>query len=66
MKTNPIARRLVRVRVVLLGVALAASLGVEFFFGASAVARISQTTGVQTDGPAVPPMHFWDCLATTR
>ena len=53
MKTNPSARHLVRIRVIMLSMALAAAVGLEFYLGASLAARIGQTTVHQTDSPAV-------------
>ena len=50
MKTNPAARTLVKIRFLLLCASLAAIVGLEFYFGASFAARISQTTVIQTDG----------------
>ena len=54
MKTNPSARHLVRIRVMMVCVALAAIVGLEFYLGAFLAARIGQTTARQTDSPAAP------------
>ena len=54
MKTNPSARHLVKIRVMMVCVAFAAIVGLEFYLGAFLAARIGQTTTRQTDSPAVP------------
>lgn len=66
MKTNPSARRLVRIRVIMVCAALAAVVGLEFFLGASVAARIGQTTARQTDNPAAPNVSISDLMAAAR
>ena len=66
MKTNPAARNLVRIRLVVLGTALAAIVGLEFYFGSAFAARIGQTTGIPSDRPAAPNMNLGDLMAAAR
>ena len=66
MKTNPSARHLVRIRLIMVCAALAASVGLELYLGASLAARIGQTTGRQNDSPATPGVGISDLMAAAR
>ncbi len=63
MKTNPAARALVRIRVVLMCAALAAIVGLEFVVGQSLAARIGQVTASQTEAPQVLNFGVYDMMA---
>ena len=66
MKTNPAARTLVKIRLLLFCVSLAAIVGLEFYFGASFAARIGQITALQTDSPAAPNMDLGNLMSAFR
>jgi hypothetical protein len=66
MKTNPSARYLVKIQRIMVCVALAAIVGLEFYLGASLASRIGQTTACQTDTPAAPDVNIWDLMAAAR
>jgi hypothetical protein len=66
MKTNASARDLVRIRAIMLGAALAAIVGLEFFLGESLTERIGHTTARQTDSPATPNVSISDVMAAAR
>jgi hypothetical protein len=66
MKINASARYLVRIRAIMLGVALAAVIGAEVYLFASLAARSGQTTGLQTDSPAAPSASISDLMAAAR
>jgi len=66
MKTNPSARYLVRIQVIMVCVAIAAIAGLEFYVGTSMAARINQTTARQTEGPQVPNVSISDLMAAAR
>lgn len=59
MKTETSAGHLVRVRNLLLAVALAAVFGLEVYLGASQAVRIGHTTAPQADGPQTPECQPW-------
>jgi hypothetical protein len=54
MKTNSAARWFVRIRVIVICLALVGMVGVAFSLGESLAARVGQTTVRQTDNPAAP------------
>ncbi len=64
MKTNPFARRIVRIHFVLLWVALAAIAGLEVTMGHALADRLSQTYATQTPGSvfAAPSMGIGDLI----
>ncbi|MGO8929183.1 MAG: hypothetical protein ACLQU3_20140 [Limisphaerales bacterium] len=66
MKTNRSARRLVRIRGIMLGLALVGMVGVAFWLGESLAARIGQSTAHQTDSPAAPNFSISDLMAAAR
>jgi hypothetical protein len=66
MKTNPSARYLARIRLIMIYAALAAIVGLEFYLGASLAARIGQTTACQTDSQAAPDVNISDLMAAAR
>jgi len=63
MKTNPSARRLVRIRIVIICLAIAAIAGIEFWAGESLAARIGETTALRTDSPTHPNVNISDLMA---
>lgn len=66
MKTNPSARYLVRIRLIMVGVALVAIVGLEIFLGASLAARIGQTTARQGLDPQAPNVDRSDLFAAAQ
>lgn len=62
MKTNASARYLVRIRAIMVYAALAATVGLDLYMGASLAARIGQTTARQT----VPNVSISDLMAAAR
>jgi len=66
MKTNPAARILVRVRLLLLCASLAGILGLEFYGSTFLAASIGQTTALTTAYPAPPNMNFGDVMSALR
>ena len=66
MKTNVSARYIVRIRVIMIGAALAALVGFEVFISESLAARISQTSARQADSPATPNLSISDLMAAAR
>jgi len=63
MKTNPFARCLVRIRVLLLCVSLVGILGLEFYLVPGFARRIGQVSESQMSGPVTPPMDLADLMA---
>jgi hypothetical protein len=66
MKTNLSAPRLVRIRVIILCLAIAGMAGVELRLGEFLAARLGQTTARQTDSPAAPNVSISDLMAAGR
>jgi hypothetical protein len=66
MKTNPVARFLVRVRAIMVCVAIAAIAGLEWQVGASVAARINQTATCRTEGPQVPNVNLSELMTFAR
>ncbi len=64
MKTNRLARRIVKVHFILVWVAVVAIAGLEVTVGHSLVSRIGQNCGTQTPGTVcgVPSMSFGDVM----
>ncbi|HZR17931.1 MAG TPA: hypothetical protein VFE51_11450 [Verrucomicrobiae bacterium] len=63
MKTNPVARYLVLIRLIMVCAALTAIGGVEFYLGASLAARIGQTTARQDQDPQTANVDVADFMA---
>ena len=66
MKTNPIARRLVRIRSILLCAALFISGGLELYFGASFVGQMGQPATMQSASPVSPNIHLGALMDAAR
>lgn len=66
MKTNPKARGMRKIRLVMLEAALAAIVGLEIYGGASLVARTGQTTARQSDSPVTLDVSISDLIAAAR
>jgi hypothetical protein len=66
MKTNTAARTLIRIRVTMVGAALAAIVGLDLFLVESLASRIGHTTARQTDGPQAPNVSISDLMAAAH
>ena len=66
MKTNQIARLLAKIRPRLTLLALLGLVGFEVWLGASTVARLGQTTGLQLDGFQVPDLNLGAAIDAAR
>ena len=66
MKTNPAARYLVRIRVIMVCAAIAGIAATEFVVSQSLAARINQTAVRQTEGPQAPNVSLSDLMANAR
>jgi flagellar basal body-associated protein FliL len=66
MKTNSSARRFVRIRGIVICLALVGMVGIAFWSGASLATRVGQTTAPQTEGPQAPNVNFADLMASAR
>ncbi len=66
MKTNPSARRVWRMRYVLLGLSVAGLAGFEYQAARIAAAHWGQVTGARTDLPAGPSVSVADLFAALR
>ena len=66
MKTHSSARYLVRIRVMAIGVALAAIAAIEFGVSERLAAGIGQTTARLTDNSAAPNVSISDLMAAAR
>jgi hypothetical protein len=66
MKTNPAARKLVRIRFIILGTVMAALVGLAGYEGASLAARLGQIPQYVTASPAAPNVDLGDLMAATR
>jgi hypothetical protein len=64
MKTNIVARGLVRIRVIVICLALIGLVGVEIRLGESLAARFGQITAPQTENPQAPNVSLGDLMAT--
>ena len=63
MKTNSFARGILRIRAIVLGLALVGMVGVEFGLGEFLAARCGQYTAAQTEAPQAPSLSFGDLMA---
>jgi len=66
MKTKPSVRRVMRNRMILLCLALAVLVVVEFALGQTLVTRVGQLTAVQTGEVQAPNLSLGDALAAIR
>jgi hypothetical protein len=66
MKTNRSAGWIVRIRVLLVCLALVAIAGIEFGVSQSLADRIGQVSAHQTDGPQLPSVSLSDVLVAAR
>ena len=66
MKTNRSAVWIVKIRGIMLSVALVGIAGVAFCFGESLVVRFGQTTAFQTETAQAPNANLGDLLASAR
>jgi hypothetical protein len=66
MKTNFVARGLVKIRGIAIRLALVGMVGVTFWLGESLAARVGQTTAPQTEGPQIPNANRADLMAAAR
>lgn len=66
MKTTSLARRLVRLRVILSVLAIAAIVGLELGMGGFLAARVGQNTASQNEGSQVPNVGLADVMLTAR
>ncbi len=64
MKTNPTARRIMKIHLVLIWVALVTIAGLEVTMGHTLASRIGQTYGTQTPGSVfgAPSISFGDMM----
>jgi hypothetical protein len=63
MKTNCFARGILRIRAIVLCLAIVGLVGVEVGLGASMAARFGQHTAAQTQAPQAPGMGLGDLMA---
>jgi hypothetical protein len=63
MKTNSAARRLVRIRSIVLVLAFLGMVPMAFSFGGSMAARIGQYTTVQAEAPQAPSLSIGEFMA---
>jgi hypothetical protein len=63
MKTNSAARWVVKIRGIVICLALVTLVGVAFVLGESLGARVGPTTARQTNTPAAPKMSISDLMA---
>ena len=63
MKTNSFARNILRIRAIVLALALVGLVGVEVGLGASLAARCGQNTAAQTQAPQAPSLSIGDFMA---
>ena len=66
MKTNRSARRIVRIRGIVMCLALVGMVGISFWSGASLAARVGQATARQIDSPATLNVSISDLMAAAR
>jgi hypothetical protein len=66
MKTNSAARWLVRIRGIVICLALVGMVGGAFSLGESLAVRVGRTTARHTDSPAVPSVSIADLMAAAR
>ena len=63
MKINAFARGILKIRAIVLGLAIVGMVGVEFGLGESFAARFGQQTAAQTECPQAPSLSFGDLMA---
>ena len=63
MKTNPSARRILKIRGIVMCLALVGMVGIAFWLGQTLATRVGQTTPPQTEGPQAPNSSLADLLA---
>ena len=63
MKTNPFARGILKVRVIVFCLAVVGMVGVGFGLGESVTVRWGQTTDPQAEVPQAPNASFADLMA---
>lgn len=66
MKTNRSAIWIVRIRGIMVGLALVGMVGVAFGLGESLAVRFGQTTAAQTEGAQAPNVNIGDLMAAAR
>ena len=63
MKTNPSARVIVRIRGVLICLAVIGMVGLAFNLGGSLSSRVGQYPAARSESPQAPNMTFGDMMA---
>ena len=63
MKTNSFARSILKVRGIMLGLAIFGMVAAELGLGESFATRLGQTTARQSECPQVPSLSFGDLMA---
>ncbi len=66
MKTKRSARWLVRIRGIMLGLALVGMVGGAFWFSEYLAKRVGQVTAAQSDTPPVPNVSLGDLMAAAQ
>jgi len=66
MKTNRAARTILKIRFIVLCVAIVGMAGLGFTLGKSSAVRVGQTTALQCQGPQAPNMNLGDLMAAAR
>ncbi|HLH53441.1 MAG TPA: hypothetical protein VKY92_07485 [Verrucomicrobiae bacterium] len=66
MKTNPSARRVVKIRIMFLGLLIVVIAGLEFGLGALMASRLGQTAASQRDDNPVCNVGISDLLAVAH
>ena len=66
MNINAAARYLVRIRAIILVVALAAVVELEIYLVVSVAERLGRTTAPQTEGPQFPNVSLGELMAAAR
>jgi hypothetical protein len=66
MKTNPSARRLLRIRLLVICAALAAVIGLEVRLSESLAARVSRAAACQSDSFSTADVSISDLMAAAR
>lgn len=66
MKTNPFARVILKIRVILFGLAVVGMTGVGFSLGEALTVRLGQTTTPQTTVPQSPNGRLADVMAAAH
>jgi hypothetical protein len=66
MKTNSFARGILRIRAIVLCLAIVGLVVAEVGFGQSLAARIGQMSVRQTDSPATPNVSISDLMVAAR